>query len=140
VLFHGAIAIIIPILEPSCRIYGSFAPTASAVSAMSSPSSPISDSDPPSTMAPRNLSAGRDVHIYDTKDCTTVLGGLILTNGVTRTNFYGMVEILILFTSSFELQDEGGTTIKRNNDPLQPGKYCINAAGISLKIGIVDFG
>ena len=80
-------------------------------------------------MPPRNRSIGRDVHIYDTKDRTTVLGGLILTNGVTNTNFYSMVEILVLFTRNFELQDEGGTKIERNNDPLLPGKYYINATG-----------
>jgi hypothetical protein len=91
-------------------------------------------------VAPRNRSTGRDVHIYDTKDRTTVLGGLILTDGVTSTNFYSMVEILLLFTSSFELQDEGGTKIQRNDDPLQPGKCYINAAGKSLNIDTVVIG
>jgi hypothetical protein len=91
-------------------------------------------------MAPRNGSRGRDVHIYDAKDRAIVLGGLILTNGVTNTNFYMMVEILIFFTSGFELQDEGGTTIERNNDPLQPGKYYIDATGKSLNIDTIDFG
>jgi hypothetical protein len=40
-----------------------------------------------------------------------------------------MVEILVLFTSSFELQDEENAEIERNDNPLQPGKYYINAAG-----------
>lgn len=91
-------------------------------------------------MAPRNRSRGRDVHIYDAKDHTTVLGGLILTNGVTNTNFYMMVEILIFFTASFEIQNEGGDTIERNDDPLQPGKYYIDAASKSLSFHTVDFG
>ncbi|KAF1808661.1 hypothetical protein P152DRAFT_462221 [Eremomyces bilateralis CBS 781.70] len=105
---------------------------------MSSPSSPISDrplnssnpSNPPqtSTMVPRDRSEGRDVHVYDANDSTTVLGGLVLTNGVTNSNFYSMVDILVLFTSCFELQHEE-TKVERNDDPLQPGKYYIIAAG-----------
>jgi hypothetical protein len=85
-------------------------------------------------MAPRDRSKGRHVHIYDTNDRTTVLGGLILTNSVTNANFYLMVEILILFTSSFELQDEENAEIERNDNPLQPGRYYINAAGKFLCI------
>jgi hypothetical protein len=80
-------------------------------------------------MAPRNRSRGRDVHIYDAKDPTIVLGGLILTNGVTNSNFYSMVEILVLFTSDFELRSEDNTEIQRNDHPLQPGRYYVNSTG-----------
>jgi hypothetical protein len=80
-------------------------------------------------MAPRDRSRGRDVHIYDAKNPTTLLGGLILSNGVTNANFYLMVEILVLFTSSFELRDKCDTKIERNNNPLRPGRYYINATG-----------
>jgi hypothetical protein len=76
-------------------------------------------------MAPRDRSKDRDVHIYDTNDRTTVLGGLILTNGVTNAHFYSMVEILALFTSSFELQYEENAEIERNYNSLRPGKYYI---------------
>jgi len=82
-----------------------------------------------STMAPRDRSRGRDVHIYDIKDPSTVLGGLILENGVTNANFYLMVEIIVLFSSDFELQHEGNTKIEKDNDPLRPGNYYINAIG-----------
>jgi hypothetical protein len=78
---------------------------------------------------PEDRSKGRDVHVYNAKDPATALGGLILANGVTNANFYLMVEILVLFTSSFELRDESDTKIERNEDPLQPGKYYIVAAG-----------
>jgi len=78
-------------------------------------------------MAPRDRSKGRDVHIYDIKDPNTILGGLILEQGVTNTNFYSMVEIIILFESDFELQLEGNIKVEKNNDPLQPGNYYINA-------------
>ena len=62
-------------------------------------------------------------------DPTTVLGGLILSNGVTNANFYSMVEILIIFASDFFLRDESDTKIERDDRPLQPGKYYIVAAG-----------
>lgn len=82
-----------------------------------------------STMAPRDRSRGRNVQIYDAKDHTSVLGGLILTNGVTNANLYSMIEIVVLFTTDFEIRDEGDTKIERNDDPLQPGVYYINAIG-----------
>lgn len=44
-----------------------------------------------------NRSAGRDVHIYNSNDLTTPLGGLILTNGVTNANLYAIVEVFLLF-------------------------------------------
>lgn len=78
-------------------------------------------------MPPRNRSLGRDVHIYDAKDPAATLGGLILTNGVTNNNFYSMVEILVIFASSFELRDGDDTKIEKNDDPLRPGKYYIHA-------------
>jgi hypothetical protein len=80
-------------------------------------------------MAPRDRSRGRDVHIYDSNDSTTVIGGLILSNGVTNANFYSMVEILVLFTSHFELRDKDDTKIERNDNPLQPGNYYIYSLG-----------
>ncbi|KAF2465657.1 uncharacterized protein BDR25DRAFT_239571 [Lindgomyces ingoldianus] len=94
---------------------------------MSSPSSPISTFDPAqiSTIAPRDRSGGRDVHIYSIKDPATVLCGLILTNGVTNANFYSMMEILLLLSNDFELRDEDDTKVERNDNSLQPGKYYI---------------
>lgn len=80
-------------------------------------------------MAPRDRSAGRTVHIYDAENPATAIGGLILTNGVTNTSLYSMVEILVLFTSTFELHDENGTKAQRNDEPLKPGKYYIHAVG-----------
>lgn len=80
-------------------------------------------------MAPRDRLGGRNVHIYDTKDSAIAIGGLTLTNDVTKANFYSMMEILVLFTSTFELRDEDDSKIQRNDDPLQPGKYYIEATG-----------
>jgi len=95
-----------------------------------SPSEPADPLDPSQiSMAPVNRSKGRNVHIYDANDPTTVLGGLILSNGVTNANFYSMVEILVIFKSNFFLRDEGDTKIERDDGPLQPGKYYIVAVG-----------
>ena len=78
---------------------------------------------------PVDRSLGRDVFIYDAKDPDEVLGGLILTNGVTNANFYAMVEIIILFNGGFFLLDEDGTEIDRDDRQLQPGNYFIDADG-----------
>jgi hypothetical protein len=80
-------------------------------------------------MPPTNRSGGQNVHIYDANNPTVVLGGLILSNGVTNANFYSMVEIFIIFISTFFLQDEHGTRIQKDDHPLQPRKYYIIATG-----------
>jgi hypothetical protein len=54
-------------------------------------------------MLSANRSAGRDVHIYDVNDPTTVLGGLVVTNGVTNANFYSTVEIIFIFNQDYFL-------------------------------------
>lgn len=74
-------------------------------------------------------SVGRDVHVYDAERPLEVLGGLILTNGVTNKNFYEMIEILFLFESSFSLQLEGHrNTVQKDQNPLLRGKYYIHTA------------
>jgi len=40
---------------------------------------------------------GSNVRIYRVGDTNTVLGGLIVTNGMTNLNFYSMVEIVFIF-------------------------------------------
>jgi hypothetical protein len=77
-----------------------------------------------------NRSVGRDVHIYDAKDPNTALGGLILTKGVTNSNFYSMIEVFCIFDSSFSLRHENGTTIYRDSQPLHRGKYYIVTDGM----------
>ena len=63
-----------------------------------------------------------------------MLGGLFVDKGITNANFYSMVEILVIFSGTFFLQDEGDTQIEKDNYPLQPGKYYIVAAGGFLYI------
>jgi hypothetical protein len=80
-------------------------------------------------MPPINRSAGRNVHIYGSNDPDTVLGGLVLTPGVTNANFYSMAEILFIFQTTFFLRDEGKTKIEKDDHPLQSGKYYIVSDG-----------
>lgn len=77
-------------------------------------------------------SLGRNVHLYDAEDRGTVLGGLILTNGVTKSNFYSMVEILLLIQSSFSLEHESSATLERNEEPLPPGNYYVVGKPLDL--------
>ena len=77
---------------------------------------------------------GRNVHIYSARDTNTVLGGLVATDGMTNANFYSMVEIVFIFDNDYTLsRKKSGTTVQRDNDLLQAGKYLINTAG-SLKV------
>jgi hypothetical protein len=100
-------------------------------SSTSSPSASPSEAsklfDAPTMPVDRSL--GRDVFIYGANDPDNVLGGLILTNGVTNANFYAMVEIIIIFTGGFSLLNGDGIKIERNDRPLQPGNYFIDADG-----------
>jgi hypothetical protein len=57
---------------------------------------------------------------------TTVLGGLILTNGVTNANLNSMVEIIFVFERDYFLRDGGGSTVQRDN---YPGNYYILTNG-----------
>ena len=72
-----------------------------------------------------NRLPGRNVHIYDARDRSKLLGGLILNNGITKSGLYSMVEIWLLFDSSFSIENEAAATLERNEDPLTRGKYYI---------------
>ena len=74
-------------------------------------------------------SLGRNVHIYSAKDTSTVIGGLVATNGMTNANFYSIVEIVFIFDNDYTLCYKSGTTVQRDDNPLQAGKYLINTAG-----------
>lgn len=90
-----------------------------------------------STMSGGSRSEGRNVHIFDASDpnTNTTIGGLILTNGVTNTNLYTMVEIIVIFESEFALQNEDNIIIAKDNDPLQPGNYYIHSIRMFLHGG-----
>jgi hypothetical protein len=86
-----------------------------------------SPEDTRSTILNHNRSAARDVHIFDASDRGTSIGGLILTAGVTNTNFYAMIEIFVIFNGEYILLNESGTTIEKDDSPLLPGNYYIDS-------------
>jgi hypothetical protein len=115
-----------------------------STSSNSHESSTSTTSDPPSktsvplvlqtsTIPPINRSGGRNVHIYDAENPTVLLGGLILSNGVTNANLYSMLDMFITYEEPFFLEDEepfllldgNSTRIEKNNHPLQPGNYYV---------------
>lgn len=81
-------------------------------------------------MPAANRIEGRNVHIYDARDPSKPLGGLILTDGVTNANFYAMINILFIFESRFTLRlDDDNKTVPDNCDALQQGNYQIVTTG-----------
>lgn len=83
-------------------------------------------------MAPRNRSAGRNVHIFCKNDRRTSIGGLVLTAGVTNANLYAMIEIFVIFNGEYSLQNESNITIGKDDSPLLPGNYYIDSSRKSL--------
>ena len=77
---------------------------------------------------PKDRSLGRNVHIYSAGDTSTVIGGLVVTDGMTNSNFYSMLEITYILNRGYRLRYEGGTIVNRDDNPLQPGKYFISTA------------
>ncbi|KFX87736.1 hypothetical protein O988_09305 [Pseudogymnoascus sp. VKM F-3808] len=100
---------------------------------MSPPSSPSGAGTPTNgsqdcTMPGFNRSAGRNLHLFNSTDKDTVIGGLILTNGVTNSLLYAMVEIIVVFSGEFTLQNKEKITIPRDDAQVVPGDYFIHAA------------
>ena len=76
-----------------------------------------------------NRSPGRNVFIYDARDLNSVLGGLILTNGVTNANFYAMIEIFLTINQDYFLQYNGTEEVAKDEQALRPGNYYIITDG-----------
>ncbi|KAL2020245.1 hypothetical protein VTK56DRAFT_8671 [Thermocarpiscus australiensis] len=64
---------------------------------------------PASTRAIRS-----DVFFYDLRDPSVQLGGLVLTPGVTNANFYSMIEIVIVISSDYFLQNDDREELPRD--------------------------
>jgi hypothetical protein len=71
----------------------------------------------------------RDVFFYDLRDLDALLGGLVLNRGVTNANFYTMVDIVLIISSPFFLQNDKGDTVPRDAQSLLPGNYFVVADG-----------
>lgn len=82
---------------------------------------------------------GRDVHVFNAGDPNTAIGGLFLTNGITNSTLYAIVEIIVVIKSDFILRNEVNTTLIRDDAPLQPGNYYIHSACKSLLSSLFYF-
>lgn len=71
----------------------------------------------------------RDVFFSDFRDPLTLLGGLVLTPGVTNANFHTMIDIALVVSSTYFLQNDNGETLQRDTRPLLPGNYYVVADG-----------
>ena len=74
----------------------------------------------------------RDTFLYASDDRDTQLGGLYTSPGITNDNFHSMVEMICLFSDTFELRDERGQLVQRDDEQLQSGDYYIVTNGRSL--------
>ena len=85
-------------------------------------------------MSATNRSSGRDVFIYDPEDPNTVLGGLLLSSGMTNSNLYSMVEIIMFMKDDYRLRHKhkDGTESQRDGQALQRGDYYIITTGKML--------
>ncbi|OBT73807.1 hypothetical protein VF21_08001 [Pseudogymnoascus sp. 05NY08] len=102
------------------------------MSSIPSPSSPSKAGTPTSVfqdedliMPGQNRSVGRTVHLFNSTDRDTTIGGLIVTNGVTHTNLYQMVEVILIVTSDFSLRNEDNATVPKDDVQVDPGKYFV---------------
>lgn len=73
----------------------------------------------------------RDVFFYDLRDPSTLLGGLVLSPGVTNANFYSMVDIVLVISSTYFLQNDNGQALPRDSKSLLPGDYFVVTAAPS---------
>ena len=53
----------------------------------------------------------------------------MLTSGITNHNFYCMIDIVLLISSTYQLQNQNGDDVPRNAEPLLPGHYLVVADG-----------
>lgn len=73
----------------------------------------------------RARALGRDVVFSDLREPYIILGGLILTRGVTNKGFYRMVSIVLITGSIWYIQTENGNLLPDDSQPLLSGHYLI---------------
>lgn len=71
----------------------------------------------------------RNTFVYAAENPGTVLGGLSVTPGITNANFQSMLEIVCVFSDSFELYNQNGQLIEKDENQLQPDNYYIVTNG-----------
>ena len=79
-----------------------------------------------------NRLRARNVHIYDFKERSNVLGGTFLAQQITNSKFYALLDMFIVSSGdlpAYFLQTEDGIKIERNSDFFEPGDYYLDVAG-----------
>ena len=81
-----------------------------------------------------NGSLFRDVIIWNLNNSEDriPLGGLILTAGITNTDFRQMLDILLITSGDFVVQNEHGDEVLRDTQPLLPGDYIVIADKVEV--------
>ena len=72
----------------------------------------------------------RNVYIYTAKDQSTIIGGLVATPGITNSNLYSMIEIIVICSQEYSVTSQAGMPIARDDQTLMPGTYLIVTAGL----------
>ncbi|PUU82145.1 hypothetical protein B9Z19DRAFT_1075639 [Tuber borchii] len=80
-------------------------------------------------MAAVNRSIAHNTFIYSSDDLNVLLGGLWVAEGITNANLYSMMEIICIFSDTFDLQHHRGPLVERDNSQLQPGDYFVVTNG-----------
>ncbi len=68
----------------------------------------------------------RTVFIYNGQGNNKQLGGLVNNEGITNNNFFGMLEILLIFRSSYTLRLKSGGMVPHDDAQLLDGKYYVD--------------
>jgi len=93
---------------------------------------PLSCQDDQSYGPPGNRFSIRDTFFYTSDDRDTQLGGLYTSPSITNDNFHSIVEIVCQFSDTFELRDDNGQLVERDDEQLLPRNYYIVTNGRSL--------
>jgi len=73
--------------------------------------------------------AYRNLFLYDATDHSKLLGGLMVTAGMTNENLYDWVEIYCVFTAPFNIHNNNQHVVERNGNALVAGNYYIVSDG-----------
>jgi hypothetical protein len=86
---------------------------------------------------PGKRSRFRDVFIWDLNDDNEdriPLGGLVLTAGITNTDFRQMLDILLITSCDYVVQNEHADEVLRDGQPLLPGDYIVIADEVEVSL------
>ena len=108
-------------------------------SSTSTVETPSETSDSQFIMSRADRLAVRNVHFYDAKHPTTLLGGLFLAQKLTNSSVYAMLDKFITFipleNTSFEgcgvhfsLRKEDGVEVEKDINIFKEGTYYLDAA------------